>query len=1383
MIHNRKLGSAVSLLIMTISLSASVVAQAQDTRPPVVDDEDFPPGLLATYSDQHRSVHRIDRDLAFDWGSVAPDERIAGDQFTAEWVGQLLVRQPGQYRFHAFVSGDVGLELDHRSLIAWPQQTRSEDRGERWVSSQSVELPIGELPIQVRFRKTRTNARVSLFWSSESFPLEPVPWYLLFRAEPDDRLVRMEQGRHDFAAFRCGRCHKSPHLDAPPPGPDLTHVAAGLTEPAILAKLKNPGQSNSASRMPHFQWRSGEAEAVAAYLIGNSKPTKLSSTKIEKPQQDAEAGELLFRSLGCVACHQLGTIGPDGAWGGPELTEIGRIRSLPWLLTWLDKPESLRPGQRMPKFELTKAERRQLAVYLSGQSSSSPAAAETDEQSADVGRGRVLIEELKCAACHTIPGIKIDDRAALAMDRITDLGQGCVSTKPSATARHPVFKNAQRESLSAFVTSHRKTHSETNEFERGRMLLEQKGCIACHERQGKRALVGTAGQLVQADERLRGQSQALLPPALDSIGDKLLDKALAAAVTAGNSPRRLDWLKVRMPKFQHESDDQRAVLKYFVGHDRIPDQAPDAIELREISSEQAQLSGYTLVSPRGLSCIACHSMGSYRPRNVAIGTRGSNLFGMGKRMRPEFFLRWTRSPIRIVPGMEMPSYTKPVAGVLDGHIETQLSAIWAACNDPNFTVPTNPAVVEQFFVVRPEESCRVVRDVFTTPDENGGGYTARSLAVGFGNGHTIVYDLDAAVVRQWSFGDMARQRTSGKSWYWDTAGIPVMTGWRPESEWALKLGDTGRIILPTPDEANRCRLKSYANDGLGLELDYEVRFEVDSQVVWLAVHETWQPIESPAGRSGIVREVRVQPPAEGTAILRGQRLKAGIGEPRILRRSADSETDGDGDLVLEKNGSQTVRVIYTAQLNRTHVDFKPRPSLAAETKPVTSVPGYTGERLQLPASIMPTAMAWDHQGALVFTSLKGHVYRALDQDGDGIEDTLQLIEEGLAAPFGIIADGDSLIVAHKPELLRLRDTDGDGRADEREVLASGWGYTDNYHDWTCGIVRDSQGRLYVGLGSDYAQKQRPRDRARWRGTVLRIDGDGQVEPVAWSLRYPVGLAIQDDEIFVTDNQGVQNTFNEINHVRPGHHYGVPSRYESRQDITPTLPAIQVPHPWTRSVNAIGFFDPDTAGPFAGQGFGCEYDTRYLIRFSLQRTGDTFQGAAYEFSDPAAGTVAANFMGPICNAVSPQGDILIGSIHDSGWLGGQNTGEIVRLRRTSELPNGIREIRADRTGFVVDFLQPVDGRAAADPASYTATAYTRNWGGAYATPDADRHRVEIKSVEVSADRTRVRLRTGPRKTGYVHELSVDGKVDPSGRLWPSTGHYSLNAIPQLEIPLQ
>ena len=230
---------------------------------------------------------------------------------------------------------------------------------------------------------------------------------------------------------------------------------------------------------------------------------------------------------------------------------------------------------------------------------------------------------------------------------------------------------------------------------------------------------------------------------------------------------------------------------------------------------------------------------------------------------------------------------------------------------------------------------------------------------------------------------------------------------------------------------------------------------------------------------------------------------------------------------------------------------------------------------------MPTAMTFDDQQRLIFTSLKGHVYRLNESAEPKHVLELTTLHEGLAAPFGVMwiaGDGAGslharlpmALVAHKPELIALHLTPKD-EVFVRGIFASGWGLTDDYHDWTSGIARDSKGNLFIGLASDYTFKNRPKEKSKWRGDILRIDPAGKIESIARGLRYPTGLAVDDqDRLFVSDQQGVQNTFNELNYIQPGHRYGVPSRHEPEPNAPANPPAVQIPHPWTRSVNGIVF---------------------------------------------------------------------------------------------------------------------------------------------------------------------------------------------------------------------
>jgi hypothetical protein len=209
----------------------------------------------------------------------------------------------------------------------------------------------------------------------------------------------------------------------------------------------------------------------------------------------------------------------------------------------------------------------------------------------------------------------------------------------------------------------------------------------------------------------------------------------------------------------------------------------------------------------------------------------------------------------------------------------------------------------------------------------------------------------------------------------------------------------------------------------------------------------------------------------------------------------------------------------------------------------------------------------------------------------------------------------------------------------------------------------------------------------------------------------------------------------------------------------TPPALNPPH---------GF------GPFEGHLVGCEYDTRRLIRMSLQRVGDEYQGAAYPFSydTPVKGPT---FAGPIVCSVAPNGDLYVGSLRESGWGGGNNTGEIVKLSYApATLPAGIAEILAMHDGFTIKFTQPVQRSLAADVSRYHVMSYRRISTPKYGGDDVDRREEQVAAVTVAAaDRVHVRLADRLR-SGFVYEFRLQPLVE--GTFFPSEGHYTLNLIP-------
>jgi len=94
----------------------------------------------------------------------------------------------------------------------------------------------------------------------------------------------------------------------------------------------------------------------------------------------------------------------------------------------------------------------------------------------------------------------------------------------------------------------------------------------------------------------------------------------------------------------------------------------------------------------------------------------------------------------------------------------------------------------------------------------------------------------------------------------------------------------------------------------------------------------------------------------------------------------------------------------------------------------------------------------------------GHdrIVKLTDTDGDGKADRRDVFAEKLSIPTSMISHDGGLIVVMAPNTVYLKDTDGDGTADVRKVLFTGWGTGDTHagpsnltwglDGWVYGIV-------------------------------------------------------------------------------------------------------------------------------------------------------------------------------------------------------------------------------------------------------------------------------------------------------------------------------------------
>jgi len=127
--------------------------------------------------------------------------------------------------------------------------------------------------------------------------------------------------------------------------------------------------------VPFFGFDKQDASAIAAYLFANSKTASLKKIPAAKKDkktkralthdEEQREGQILMRSVGCLACHTIDGKGNQQPFSGGDLSSIGDKRDTQWFYTWLSDPQKLNKDHRMPVIKLSTTERRQLAYALS----------------------------------------------------------------------------------------------------------------------------------------------------------------------------------------------------------------------------------------------------------------------------------------------------------------------------------------------------------------------------------------------------------------------------------------------------------------------------------------------------------------------------------------------------------------------------------------------------------------------------------------------------------------------------------------------------------------------------------------------------------------------------------------------------------------------------------------------------------------------------------------------------------------------------------------------------------------------------------------------------------------------------------------------------------
>lgn len=463
---------------------------------------------------------------------------------------------------------------------------------------------------------------------------------------------------------------------------------------------------------------------------------------------------------------------------------------------------------------------------------------------------------------------------------------------------------------------------------------------------------------------------------------------------------------------------------------------------------------------------------------------------------------------------------------------------------------------------------------------------------------------------------------------------------------------------------------------------------------------------------------------------------------------------------------------------------------------------YIVEDIETPQGLNPETggLAFLPDGRLVACFLRGEVMIY-----DPETKAWKLFAEGLHEPLGVLPVTESeILVMQKPELTRLKDTDGDGQADVYETVTDDFGMAGNYHEWTYGPVKDGDGNLFISLNTasewgiimdevrgkldttlvPFEPKQKFAA-VPYRGWVVKVTPSGEFVPYAYGFRSPSGLLITpDNELLVADNQGDWVGTSPLFKVEQGKFYGHPASIIwvpgwNKGDPS-KLPAeelnamrqravVQFPHGIIAASPTQPVIDnTDGAfGPFEGQIFIGEMNQERIIRVMLEEVNGTLQGACIPFIDKHGLLKGNNRL-----AFAPDGSLYVGHVQH-GFAG--DTG-IQRIVFTGKDPVDIHTMNITDDGFDLHFTQAMDEAALSDTSNYHFRHYYYEYHLKYGSDQFDVQKVDIKSIKIKNNGKTVSLQLENLKPGYIYELSLGALKSEKGQMLENRLIcYTVNAL--------
>lgn len=410
---------------------------------------------------------------------------------------------------------------------------------------------------------------------------------------------------------------------------------------------------------------------------------------------------------------------------------------------------------------------------------------------------------------------------------------------------------------------------------------------------------------------------------------------------------------------------------------------------------------------------------------------------------------------------------------------------------------------------------------------------------------------------------------------------------------------------------------------------------------------------------------------------------------------------------------------------------------------------------------------WDPEGA---------VYQISGvQTGDPAKVKVKEIAKGLAEPLGIKYWNGNIYVLQKQELTKLVDNNGDGVIDEYFALANNFGVTENFHEFSFGLVI-KDGYFYGTLAIAIDPGGRSTGAQEWaRGRVLKINAKtGDFEYVASGLRTPNGITLsQKGEIFLTDNQGDWIPSCKLLEFTPGAFYGNRSvEPEKMKDAAEVLPVCWFPQ--GEIGNSTSQPAPFDFGPYKGQMIVGDVTHGGLKRVFLEKVNGRYQGTAFRMTQGLEAGINRVIIGP-------DKAIYVGGIGSTGNWGqeGKERFGLQRLAYNGKSTFEMLSVKPAKNGAEIEFTEPISADLL--PLSlddYVIQQWTYKPTVAYGGPKIDEEKLTVKGITMSPDRKKIFLQFDGLKTNRVVYLKMpDSLRSTNGTLlWGTEAWSTVNSIP-------